>query len=76
MNRFKVVLDTNVILRSISRRSAYALVLDKLYANVFELYITNEILLEYEEKISDIFSKETAELITGAFSLLQNIKKI
>lgn len=76
MNRFKVVLDTNVILRSISRRSAYAIILDKLNANVFELYVTNEILLEYEEKISGIFSKEAAELITGAFSLLQNVKKI
>jgi len=32
--------------------------------------------LEYEEKITDIFSKETAELIIGAFSLLDNVKKI
>lgn len=32
--------------------------------------------MEYEEKITDIFSKETAELIIGAFSLLDNVKKI
>lgn len=31
--------------------------------------------LEYEEKITEIFSKETAELIIGAFTLLDNIKK-
>lgn len=38
--------------------------------------MSNDILLEYEEKISDIFSRETAELIIGALSLLPNVKKI
>jgi uncharacterized protein len=72
----KVILDTNALLRSLSRRSPYAIVLDKLYENEYELYVSNEIQLEYEEKISDIFSKETAELIIGAFTLLPNVKKI
>lgn len=76
MPALKIVLDTNALLRSISRRSAFAIVLDKLYENAFELYISNEIQLEYEEKITDIFSKETAELIIGAFNLLPNVKKI
>lgn len=71
----KIVLDTNALLRSISHRSIYAVVLDKLYENEYELYITSEILLEYEEKITEIFSKETAELIMGAFSLLNNVIK-
>ena len=31
--------------------------------------------MEYEEKITEIFSKDTAELIIGAFTLLDNIKK-
>lgn len=76
MPPLKIVLDTNVLLRSISRRSAFAIILDKLYENVYELYISNDIQLEYEEKITDIFSKETAELIIGALSLLDNVKKI
>jgi uncharacterized protein len=76
MSQIKVVLDTNALLRSVSRRSTFAIVLDKLYENSYELYITNEISFEYEEKIVDIFSKETAELILGAFSLLPNVKKI
>ena len=62
----RVVLDTNVLLRTISRRSAYAVILDKVYENAFDIYITNDILLEYEEKISDIFSNETDGLIIGA----------
>jgi uncharacterized protein len=75
MPSLKIVLDTNALLRSVSRRSAYAIILDKLYENVNELYLTNDILLEYEEKITAIFSKETAELIIGAVTFLDNVKR-
>jgi putative PIN family toxin of toxin-antitoxin system len=76
MQPLRIVLDTNALLRSISRLSSYSLVLDRLYDHSYELYISNEIQLEYEEKITQIFSKEIAEIITGAFSLLENVKKI
>ena len=76
MASLKIVLDTNALLRSISRRSPFGIVLDKLYEGVYELYISNDIMLEYEEKITDIFSRETAELLAGAFSLLANERKI
>ncbi len=72
----KVVLDTNALLRSISRKSSFAIVLEKLLAGDFELYITTEILLEYEEKIGTIFSKETSELIIAGLLLLSNVRKI
>ena len=39
------------------------------------MWLTNDILLEYEEKISENFSKETAELFIGALMLLPNVKK-
>jgi predicted nucleic acid-binding protein len=55
MPQIKVVLDTNALLRSISRRSLFSIILDKLYEGEFELWVSNDILLEYEEKISDIF---------------------
>ena len=70
MPLYKVVLDTNALLRCISRKSAYAIVLKKLYEGGFELVVTSDILLEYEEKIADIFSNETAEPIIGAFMVL------
>jgi putative PIN family toxin of toxin-antitoxin system len=76
MSVLKVVLDTNALLRCISRRSPFATVLEKLFENSYELHITNDILFEYEEKISETFSKETAELIIGALTLLPNVKKI
>ena len=75
MAALKVVLDTNTILRCISRRSKFSIVLDKLFNGIYELAFTTDILLEYEEKISEIFSKETAELFIGALSLLPNVMK-
>lgn len=71
----KVVLDTNALLRSISRKSKYSMVLEKLESQQFELCVSTPILLEYEEKISSIFTKETAELLLGAFMLLPNVKR-
>ena len=76
MPPLRIVLDTNALLRTISRRSVYAVILDKLSENAFELYLSNDILMEYEEKITEIFSADTAELIIGAFSLLPNVKKV
>ena len=75
MPQLKIVLDTNALLRSISRRSSFSIVLDKLYEGDYELWVSNDILLEYEEKITDIFSRETAELILGALALLPNVRK-
>jgi predicted nucleic acid-binding protein len=56
MQPLRIVLDTNALLRSISRLSSYSLVLDRLYDHSYELYISNEIQLEYEEKITQIFN--------------------
>ena len=39
MAALKVVLDTNAILRSISRRSVFSVILDKLYEGDYELWV-------------------------------------
>ena len=72
----RVVLDTNAFLRCISRRSAYSVVLDNLFQNTYEIFVSNDILFEYEEKISEIFSYEVAELLLGSLMLLPNVKKV
>ena len=69
----KVVLDTNALLRTISRNSIHKHVLDKLLNDQFDLFVTTEIFLEYEEKIVQIFNQQTAELILGTLSLLGNV---
>lgn len=40
------------------------------------MFLTSDILLEYEEKIADIFDKSVAELIIGALELLSNVHKV
>lgn len=72
----KIVLDTNIILSSISRKSPYHIVLEKLFAEKYELYVTNEILLEYEEKLTSNFSQELAEITISSLLLKSNVKKI
>jgi putative PIN family toxin of toxin-antitoxin system len=76
INPLKVVLDTNCLLQCISRRSANTIILDQLIAGAYELLLSNEILMEYEEKITEIFSAETAELTIGTLTVLENVKKI
>lgn len=48
----KIVLNTNVLLVSISDKSKHHWLYKALLDGEFDLYITNDILTEYEEKIS------------------------
>ena len=48
----KIVLDTNVLLVSLSPQSPYFLIFEALIEEKFELVIHNEIISEYEEVIS------------------------
>ncbi|MFN3784616.1 MAG: putative toxin-antitoxin system toxin component, PIN family [Spirosomataceae bacterium] len=72
----KVVLDTNVILRAISSKSVYAVLLDKLYLQTYSLVVSTEILLEYEEKITDFFGKSTAKNFLDFLVILPNVEKV
>ena len=47
-----VVLDTNVLLVSIAKKSRYRIIFDNLLANKFNLIISNDILSEYTEIIA------------------------
>ena len=72
----RIVLDTNALLRCISSKSKYGVILDSLFNGEFELFYSNEILLEYEEKIESFFSYDVAELILGSLNLLENVNKV
>ena len=49
----RVVLDTNVLMRSIGRQSAFRPIFDAFLVKRFELVISVSILLEYEEVLAD-----------------------
>lgn len=45
----RIVLDTNAVLSAVSSRSPYRVILDALFEKRYELCLTTDILLEYEE---------------------------
>ncbi len=75
--KLRVVLDTNILISSISRRlPAYKIILDKLFAGDYEAFVTTDILLEYEEKLAEFFDREVAEMVVGGLALLENVHKV
>ncbi len=72
----RIVLDTNVILRAISTKSAIKNIIDSLYEGVYELCFSTEILLEYHEKISIFYGEKIAESFISFLLVLPNTQKI
>jgi len=75
VNKLKIILDTNVLLVSISSKSQYHWIFQSLLNNFFDLYISNEILMEYEEIIGRKFSPAVAKNITRALLALPNVQQ-
>lgn len=72
-DRLRVVLDTNIILSVVSRNSPHHILWQELVAGTFDLYLTTEILLEYEEKLATIFNPIVAEINLQILSVLPNV---
>ena len=72
----KVVLDTNVVLRAVSRKSRFSVLFDELLDQSYKLSISTEILLEYEEKIQFFYGEETAQDFLNFLVVLPNVEKI
>jgi putative PIN family toxin of toxin-antitoxin system len=71
----RVVLDTNVLLVSISSRSESHWIFQKLLQEEFEVVISNEIIYEYEEIISEKYSAAVAKNVIRALLFLPNVIK-
>ena len=71
----KIVLDTNVLLISIPKFSKYRPIFDALLSNKFKLSVSNEILSEYREiltqKTTSLLANNVAELLLS----LVNVEK-
>jgi putative PIN family toxin of toxin-antitoxin system len=74
-DRLKVVLDTNVLIVSISSKSKYHWIYDKLIDDEYDLFITNEILMEYEEVISLKYNSSVARDVIKSLLILPNVYK-
>lgn len=71
----KIVLDTNILLVSIPRKSKFRLIFDALLANKFTLVISNDIVNEYSEIIEQKTNAIVANNIIEMLLSLQNIEK-
>ena len=69
----RFVIDTNVLLVSISGKSQYHWIFQGLINRKFEIAITNEILSEYEEIVSEKYSANVAHNVIRTLLLLPNV---
>ena len=68
--KLNIVLDTNILLVSIPRQSKYHIIYKILIEKKYNLFITNDILKEYEEILHRKYYPETVEeIITSLFNL-------
>ena len=71
----KVVIDTNILLVSIPKQSKYHKIIQNLRNGDFHLYISNEILTEYKETLSDKINPIATASICEALTLYENVIK-
>lgn len=71
--RLKIVLDTNIIISSLGRNSPYKIIINKLLEDKYDLFVSTEILLEYEEKIAQIHNAAVAHTFLDFLSILPNV---
>ncbi len=73
----KVVIDTNVLRLTIKKTNFERFIYDAFKDEAFDWVVSTEILEEYEEKLIDFYSTQTANLVLGILemplmSFLQN----
>ena len=71
-----IILDTNILLISIPSKSPYRSIFDALINGEFNLGITNEIISEYHEIISEKTTSEIADNIIEMLLVLDNVMNI
>jgi putative PIN family toxin of toxin-antitoxin system len=69
----KVVLDCNVLVTSLTSRSPYHSIYTALVGGKFELIVSQDILLEYEEIIQLKYGTGTSSSFMGLLTLLPNV---
>jgi putative PIN family toxin of toxin-antitoxin system len=69
----KVVIDTNCLIASIPRSNPEFWLYRAFKDKQFEWVISNEIMLEYEEKLAVFYSVPTADLVLTVLTLASNV---
>jgi uncharacterized protein len=69
----KTVIDTNVLVSALSTRSAYHWIIRLLLEEKIDLFVTTEILMEYEEVLKQKYSVTVAEHFLLSLKELPNV---
>jgi putative PIN family toxin of toxin-antitoxin system len=69
----RVVIDTNVLVSSLSSKSAYHWLIQQLLLEKIEVLISDEILLEYEEILTQKYSMNVAQNFITSLKELPNV---
>lgn len=69
----RVVIDTNCLIASLPPQGDYYWLYEAFEAEQFEWLISNEILSEYLEKLTEFYSEETALLVYSIISTAVNV---
>ena len=72
----RVVLDTNALLVSISRKSRFHAIFEALEEKRYDLFVTTDILNEYEEIIGEEMGEFAAQAVLNGFHLASNVHYI
>ena len=72
----KAVIDTNILLVSVSKHSPYHWVFHRLLNGEYTLCVTSDILLEYEEIVGKEMGAEVAENLMQTLDNLPNVELI
>ena len=73
MNHTKLVLDTNVLLKTINRNNFEFFIYKSFIEHKFDWIVSNEILTEYEEVLSNFCSTKTANLVLEILCNASNV---
>ncbi|MCF2488344.1 putative toxin-antitoxin system toxin component, PIN family [Dyadobacter sp. CY347] len=69
----KAVIDTNCLRASIPPKSPYYQLYIDFKSGKFEWYVSNEILMEYDEILTETYSQKTAQFILHQLAVAHNV---
>ncbi|MBS1565662.1 MAG: putative toxin-antitoxin system toxin component, PIN family [Bacteroidetes bacterium] len=69
----RLVIDTNVLVSSLSRRSMFHWLIQNILDETVDVCLTDEILLEYEEILTEKYSQTVAHNFLAALKELPNV---
>ena len=76
INKLRIVLDTNVLIVSLASRLKYHWVFERLVAGDYDLFVSNEILAEYQEQVARRYGLRYTEARLDFLLLLPNVTQV